>query len=188
MMFYDDAANYKDYLIDKFQSIAEIDAIAGSVNFEIDKLSDLIKTGVDNKFIATCDGTGAARLETILGVSTPLNSTLQARRDALKAKLMSKPPINLNALKAVIEAYMGIDVDITVSNYTITVKYRGESRIADLTPLYATSYDMIPANLLMEISYLYLMWDELDAQNLTFNQLDAKNLTFDTLERGEWIA
>lgn len=187
-MFYDDVADYKSYLIEKFQGIVEVDAIAGSVNFEIDKLSNLIKTGVNNRFIATCDETGAARWEKILSVSASLGSTLQARRNALKAKLMAKPPINLQVLKGVIQAYMGVDVDITVANFIVTVKYRGTSRIADLVPLYTTVYEMIPANLLMAISYSYLVWDELDAQNLIFDQLDTKNLTFDTLERGEWIA
>jgi len=186
-MFYDEKADFKSYLIDKFQDIAEIDQIANSVNFEADKLSGLIKTGVNNKFIASCDEAGAARWENILAVSAPLNSTLQARRDALKAKLMTKPPININVLKGVVEAYMGVDVDITVSNYIVTIKYRGTSRIADLTPLYTTMYEMIPANLLLAIAYSYLVWDEFDAQNLTFDQLDAKNLTFDTLERGEWV-
>ena len=187
-MFYDGSADFESYLPENLQGIVEIDALAGTINIEVDKLSALVKSMVDNKSVSTADETGVARWEKMIGVNTPLNSTLQARRDALKAKLMSKPPINLNVLKTIIQAYMGLEVDISVSNFTITVKYRGESRIADLNPLYVTAYETIPANMLLDISYLYLIWNELDTQNLTFNQLDAKNLTMDTLERGEWIA
>lgn len=187
MMFYDDESNYIDLLPEKLQGIAEINQIAGTVNFEIDKLSTVIKKYVNNKSPAYCDEDGAARWEKILGLSTPLNGTLQARRDAIRAKLMSKPPINLVALKAIVEAYMGLTVDITLDGYQVHIKYRGESRIADLNPLYATMWETIPANMLVDIAYLYLIWDELNAQNLTFDQLDAKSLTMDTFEKGEWI-
>ncbi|MFR5049386.1 MAG: putative phage tail protein [Faecalispora sporosphaeroides] len=187
-MFYDHASDYKSYLIDKLQDVVEIDAIAGAVNIQIDRLQDTVKQIVQNKSVSTCNEQGTARWERLLGVSSPLNSSLQARRDALRAKLITKPPINLNALRAVIEAYMGLGVDITVDNFTVKVRYRGESRTADLNPLYATAYEMIPANLLMNIAYLYLTWDELDAQAITFDQLDAKDLTMTEFERGEWIA
>lgn len=187
-MFYDHKSDYAYYLIQKMQDALEVKAIAGAVNPKIDDLSALVKQIDLNKSVSNCDEDGALRWEKILGVTSPLNSTLQARRDALKAKLMTKPPINLNTLKAVIEAYMGLGVEVSVHDFIVDVKYRGESRIADLAPLFATAYEMIPANLLMTIAYLYLIWDELDAQALTFNQLDAKNLTFTELERGEWIA
>lgn len=142
----------------------------------------------ENKSVSTADEAGCARWEKILGVSTPMNATLQARRDALKAKLMTKPPINLRVLKAIVEAYMGLAVDISVDGFMVKIRYRGESRIADLNPLIATAYEKIPANMLMDIAYAYLIWDELDAQNITFDALDAKNLTMTDLERGEWIA
>ena len=83
---------------------------------------------------------------------------------------------------------MGLGVDISVQDFVIKIRYRGESRVADLNPLYATAYETIPANLLLDIAYHYVTWDELDAQLMTFDQLDAKNLTLTQLERGEWIA
>ena len=185
-MFYDDPSDYLDLIPERLQGIVEINAIANSVNIQVDALSAIIKKYVDNKSPANADEDGCAHWEKILALSTPLNGTLQARRDAIRAKLMSKPPINVNALKAVVEAYMGLDVDVMVSGYQITIKYRGESRISDLNPLYATMCKMIPADMLVDISYLYLIFDELDAQSLTFDGLDAKELTFDTLEKGEW--
>lgn len=187
-MFYDESADYKAELPEIFQDVVEIDALAGALNIQLDKLSALVKSTAENKSVSTADEAGCARWEKMLGVSAPMNSTLQARRDALKAKLMTKPPINLQVLKAIVEAYMGLGVDISVDGYTVKIRYRGESRIADLNPLIATAYEKIPANMLLDIAYLYLIWDELDGQSLTFDTLDAKNLTMDNLERGEWIA
>lgn len=159
-MFYDNLADYALELPEAFADIVEIDAIGKTVNLQMDKLSDRIRRGVDNKSPSLADETGVARWEKILGVSTPLNSSLQARREALRAKLMSKPPINMQTLKGIIEAYMGLPVDMELNGYVIKVWYRGESRIADLKPLYATVYDTIPANLLLDIMYRWMTWGE----------------------------
>ena len=83
---------------------------------------------------------------------------------------------------------MGLEVDVSLDGYQVHIKYRGESRIADLNPLYATMWKTIPANMLVDIAYLYTIWDELDAQSLTFDELDAKNLTMNAFEKGEWIS
>ena len=181
-MFYDHASDYKSYLIDKLQDVVEIDAIAGAVNIQLDKLQNVVKQMVLNKSVTTCDEGGAKRWEKMLGVTSPLNSSLRARRDALRAKLMTKPPINLQALRAVVEAYMGLEVDITVEDFVIKIRYRGESRIADLNPLYATSYEMIPANLLMDIAYLYLTWGEVKSNYPTWGDVKAK--TWDAIHKG----
>jgi uncharacterized protein YmfQ (DUF2313 family) len=186
-MFYDEPSNYLEQLPEKLQGIVEINAIAGTVDFEIDKLSAVIKTAVNNRFPSTADEDGCARWEKILGLSTPMNGTLQARRDAIRAAIITKPPINLSTLKSIVEAYMGLTVDITIDGYNVHIKYRGESRIADLNPLFETMWKTIPANMLVDIAYAYLQWDELDEQNLTFDALDAINLTVTDFERGEWI-
>jgi uncharacterized protein YmfQ (DUF2313 family) len=186
-MFYDEPSNYLEHLPEKLQNIIEFDAIAGAVNFEIDKLSEAIKTAVNNRFPSTADENGCARWEKILGLSTPMNGTLQARRDAIRAAIITKPPINLSTLKSIVEAYMGLSVDIMLDGYNVHIKYRGTSRISDLNPLFETMWKTIPANMLVDIAYAYLQWDELDEQNLTFDELDALGLTMTDFERGEWI-
>jgi hypothetical protein len=186
-LFYEEPAEYKSYLPEKLQSTVEINALDTAVRSELDNFMAEIKKNVDNKFVSTGDEEGSLRWEKLLNVTTPLNGTLQARRDALKAKLMTKPPINLQVLKGIIKAYMGLEVDISVDNFTVKVRYRGESRIKDLNPLYVTAYETIPANMLMDIAYLYLLWSETDAKNLTWVQMDAKKLTWYQWERGEWL-
>lgn len=186
-MFYDEKADYKAFLQDCFQDVAEITALAGCINSQVDRLSQRIRAEVGNKSIEYADERGVARWESILSVSSPLTGSLKSRKEALKAKLMTKPPINLKSLKGIIEAYLGLAVDLSIVNYRVLAQYRGESKIKDISPLYATVYEIIPANLLLEISYRYMIWNELDAQQLLFDGLDAKSMSMDVFERGEWV-
>ena len=181
-MFYEDPADYLDFLPDRLQGIAEIDAIAGTVNIQIDKLSAYIRQHVDNRFPSTADESGCARWEKMLGISAPLNGTLQARRDAIRSKIMTKPPINLKTLQSIVEAYMGLPVGITLDGYQVRIKYRGESRIADLNPLYATMWTTIPANMLVDIAYLYATWGEVKAVYSTWGDVKAK--TWEQIHKG----
>lgn len=182
-MFYDNPSNYLDWIPDVLQGIVEVDEIAGTVDFEIDKLSATIKTAVDNRFPSAADASGCARWEKILGLSTPLNGTLQARRDAIWAAIITKPPINLQTLKSVVEAYMGLEVDLTLDGYQVHIRYRGESRIADLNPLYTTMWKTIPANMLVDIAYLYVTWGEAMAAYPTWGGMAAK--TWEQIHKGE---
>lgn len=186
-MFYNTPADFLSRLPDRLQDIVEFGALADAVNPELDALSAAIGTMAANKAISTADTDGLARWEAILGVSTPLSGTLKSRREALKARLMTKPPINMETLRNIIETYMGVPVEIDLADSVVSVLYRGTAKVADLRPLYATLYETIPASLLVEIAYKYLLWAEMDAQGLDFDALDALGLNWDTLERGEWI-
>ncbi len=186
-MFYNTPADFLSRLPERLQGVTEFSALADAVNPELDATNGAIAVLVANAAISTASAAGLSRWEAILGVSTPLNSTLKARREALKARLMTKPPINLETLRAIVEAYMGVGVEIGLNNSVVSVVYRGTANVADLRPLYATLYETIPANLLVEIAYKYLVWHEFDAQELRFAALGALALNWDTLERGEWI-
>lgn len=186
-MFYEETQSYKDYLPERLKGYYEIDVLDTIITAQHQKLNDLIKKQADNASIANADEDGVRRWEALLGLSHPLNSTLEARRDALKSRLMTKPPVNLKTLKNVIETYMGLGVDLSAEGYQITARYRGTSKISDLRPLFAEIQELIPASMLFEIFYLYITWQELGDQSLTFAQLNAKNLTWHDFERGEWI-
>lgn len=179
-MFYDKAIAFKEYLPQRLQGYTEIDAIDQAVNAEFGRLMGCLKTGADNRSIAHADLEGVARWEKILGVTSPLHSTLESRRDALKARLMTKPPINLKVLRGIVEAYMEVPVEINVADFTAKITYRGETKVSDLRPLLATAYQTIPANLLMEIAYAYVTWAEISG--MTWAQ--AAEQTWDQLRKG----
>jgi len=185
-MFYKTKAEPIKLLPDILAETDELQAVCSAAGSVIDELNGLIAKAADNSFIKYADTDGVTRWEKILGVSAPLDSTLQSRREAVLARLISKPPINLAALKNIIETYMGVEVDIEAQGYLIKVSYRGETKIADLKPLFATAYELIPAVMLLEISYRYLIWRELDAVSIDFNGLDAENMTWQQFEKGEW--
>ena len=67
------------------------------------------------------------------------------------------------------------------------VSYRGESKLADLSPMFATVYELIPASMLLMIGYRYIVWSEMDSFNMSFLQLDSKTLTWSDFEKGEWV-
>lgn len=186
-MFYDAKSDFIGKLPERLREVVEFSALADAVNPELDRLNSAIARMAANKAILTADSDGLLRWEKILGVSTPMNSTLQARREALVARLMTKPPINLKVLRGIIEAYMGLVVDIFTEGYFVRVRYRGESRIKDLVPLYATAYEIIPACMLLDIAYKYLVWEELDSLAMDFDALDAVGADWETFEKGEWI-
>lgn len=186
-MFFDAEANTLAMLPERLQSILEFQVIAGTADPELDGLNGAIGLLAASASVSTASGDGLLRWEKILGVSASINSTDEARRQALRARLMAKPPINLTTLRGIVEAFMGVPVEISVADSVVSVVYRGTSRVADLTPLYAELYETIPASLIVTIAYKYVVWAELDAQELTFDELDALGLDWDTFERGEWI-
>ena len=115
-----------------------------------------------------------------------MDPSLEARKEALIANLLTKPPINVRVLREIIETYMGLEVDISVKGQTVRVKYRGESRISDLVPLYVTINNAIPANMLLYITYKHLNWDELDGLAMNFDELDDVNVNWNEFDKGEW--
>ena len=181
MLWWDSQSDYASFLPKMWDQIEEVAAIAQAVNPEIDNIKGELRRLVYNRFPQAADEEGIARWEKLLGVSSPLNSSLKARREAVLAKLRTKPPINLITLKEIIEAYMGVTVEIYLDGYTVKVRYRGESRIADLAPLYATAYETIPANLILEIAYAYVTWVEV----LSKSWETAKQGSWDQLRRGD---
>ena len=181
MLWWDSQSDYASFLPKMWDQIEEVAAIAQAVNPEIDNIKGELRRLVYNRFPQAADEEGIARWEKLLGVSSPLNSSLKARREAVLAKLRTKPPINLITLKEIIEAYMGVTVEIYLDGYTVKVRYRGESRIADLAPLYATAYEAIPANLILEIAYAYVTWGEV----LSKSWETAKQGSWDQLRRGD---
>lgn len=187
MLFYERKAEPIKLLPEMIGETDEMQVICEAAGEVIDSLNRCIAETADSCFIKTASGAGLQRWEKILDVSSPLDSTEQSRREALSAKLISKPPINAAVLKNIIETYMGVEADIETVQYLIKVSYRGESKVADLAPMFATVYELIPADMLLEISYRYLIWQELDSQQLSFEQLDEKEICWSEFEKGEWI-
>ena len=138
MLFFEKKTELITLLPERLREVEEFKLICGCVAEELDKANCFIAETATDIFVPTAGENGLSRWEKILGVFTPLGTTVKARREAVLAKLMTKPPINLAVLKGIIEAYMGVAVEITVEGYRISVKYRGEARVVDIAPLFVT--------------------------------------------------
>lgn len=158
-----EARPYIDHVPEFLREIIEIKALGNAIQISMAKFYDAMDELVSNQYPDTMSAVIVERWEKILNLSTPINGSLESRRQAIKAKLLTKPPINLQTLKAVIEAYLGVGVNCSLLEkpYTINVTYRGLTSIPDLEPLYQTIYELIPANMALEIAYAYIKWQEI---------------------------
>ena len=171
-MFYDDQADYLYFLPDKIASTEEARAIAEAINPEIDLLSATIKMMANDKNISTASITGIARWEDMLGINPVQGATLEQRRDAVKSKLISKPPINLRRLEEVVSTYLGVPATAEVKNYILTIWYRGAIIGDGQDALQENVERIIPANLVLKILYNYIRWGAI--KPLTWGQLKQK--------------
>lgn len=175
-MYENERRSYESHIPEQLTDFAEVKALGDAVNIKINDIYATMELILNNAITDTMDEKIVARWEKILSISSPAESTLEARRNAILAKFKSRPPINLDTLKNIVEAYLGVPVDISTAeqDYVVTIKYRGLKSLPDLTPLYNTVYDLIPANILMEIIYAYVVWNEIQS---TWNQVSNKTWT-----------
>lgn len=157
-----EAKRYLDHVPMVLQDLVEIRALDGAIEIEMEKLHMMMEQLEANQYVSTMDLQTTMRWESILNLTTPISDTIESRRQAIAAKLLSQPPINLETLREIVQAYLGVSVNIAIHNqpYTVNVTYRGLAKLPDLIPLYKTIYDVIPANMILEIAYAYVTWNE----------------------------
>lgn len=172
-----EARPYIDHVPKFLREIIEIKALGNAIQISMAKFYDAMDELVSDQYPDTMSAVIVERWEKILNLSTPINGSLESRRQAIKAKLLTKPPINLQTLKAVIEAYLGVGVNCSLLEkpYTINVTYRGLTSIPDLAPLYQTIYELIPANMALEIAYAYIKWQEILEMQKTWEKVKEKD-------------
>ena len=106
--FYEIPADYVSHLPEVLQDMEDIQLMAKIINPYLDALNGKIRRIVDNKTVTFADAEGISRWEQILGVSPPIGSTLEERRNACLAKLRARGVINLDTLRRVVETYLGV--------------------------------------------------------------------------------
>lgn len=175
-----EARPYQDHIPEFLKDIIEIKALGAAIQVSMDKLYDAIDELIYNQYPDSMLVETVDRWERILNLSTPIDGTLESRRQAIKAKLLTKPPINLKTLKSVVEAYLGVEVNCSLLEkpYTINVTYRGLTSLPNLDPLYQTIYDLIPANMALEIEYAYVQWQEILSNQQTWGKVKERDWNY----------
>lgn len=110
-----------------------------------------------------------------LGIVTDTEKDIDERREQISSRWRSKGICTADRIKAVALAYDNGEVDVTLNNSTITVKYNGFYGLpSNQSDLESTIQKIIPCHLALEFLQQYLLLDEITS--LTLNELQTKTL------------
>lgn len=101
--------NYQPPLVRKQR---EMGYITSAENPEFERIYELLDIAMKDQFVVTATEIGISRWEKILKIKPPAGSTLEQRRAAVLARLLSNMPINLEVVRQVVETYLGVPADI----------------------------------------------------------------------------
>ncbi len=166
---------YIEYLPEVYREILEVKALNASINLELDRYYQYMQLFINNAHIDSADLETIKRWESIFEINSPIKENLVNRRNAVKAQILGRPIINVNTLKSMTEAYLGVPVSIELhpEDYTIKITYKGIEKLPDMDPYYASVYKTIPANLLVTIAYAFAVWGEVKKK--TWGHLKSKS-------------
>lgn len=128
---------------------------------------------------------GLAYWETICGIPVDESKPDDQRRSVIKSKLRGAGTITLEVIKNVADSYQNgeIKVEEIFSEYKVVITFIGtRGKPPNESDMRQVLREIIPAHLILEFRYTYLIWDELDAADLTWDELEALNMTWDKLE------
>lgn len=165
---------YVSYLPDVLKDIIQFKATGESIDIELDTYYEGIQQLLNNGFVDTSTLEVVKRWEKIFEINNPIDADLQSRRNAIKAKMIGQPPINISTLKDYTETYLGVPVNIVIHEnpYVIKMQYKGITELPDMSPYYAAIYNLVPANIQVLINYAFRTWRSL--KNSTWQQLKLK--------------
>ncbi|WP_410772186.1 putative phage tail protein [Fontibacillus sp. BL9] len=128
---------------------------------------------------------GLARWENLCGIPVDESKPYDQRRSVIKSKLRGAGTVTLEVIKNVADSFENgeIKVEEIFSKYQVVITFidtRGKP--ANEPDMRTALREIIPAHLELAFHYTYLIWDELDAADLTWDELEALNMTWDELE------
>lgn len=179
------SANVPPYLL----RAKEYRCLIESEGAEFDRLQNDIDSILGQFFVSTATW-GLDQWEEFLGLEIYAGKPADQRRSRIISKMRGIGTVTVAMIKNVAEAYDGGTVDVTEQPefYQITITFIDTRGVPpNIEDLKEAIEEIIPAHLGVVYQYRYLIWDELDALNLTWDELDALNLTWDEFETGGWL-
>lgn len=165
-------------------------AVLDTKGKEFDALKTLLLFIIDQLFVASASGWGLDWWEKELSLPTIAGKPDSERRSRILSKLRGMGTVTVNLMEVIAEAYDNGDIELIdhPEDYYFIVKFISSRGIPpNLNDVKAAIEEAKPAHLEVLYEFTYLIWDELDAKNITWDQLDAKNLTWDEFETGAWL-
>ncbi len=133
---------------------------------------------------------GLSLWEALYGIKSDISKSYEYRRTRIISKMRGAGTTTAALIKNVAESFSNGDVEIieVAAQHRFDVKFVGTLGIPpNMDDLTAAIEQIKPAHLAYAYIFIYMIWDVLDAQAITFTQLDALNVDWDTFKRGEWI-
>lgn len=166
------------------------EAVIDTLGAEGDTERLLLLFAIEQLFAANASAWGLDYWELDLGLESYVGKPDEQRRSRLLSKLRGVGTVTINLIKTVAEAYDGGNVDVTEETdlYQLTITFIDTRGVPpNIEDLREAIEEIIPAHLGVIYQYRYLIWDELEALDLTWDELDALYLTWDEFEIGGWL-
>ena len=133
---------------------------------------------------------GLSLWEALYGIEPDVSKSYEYRRTRIVSKMRGAGTTTAALIQNVAESFSNGNVEIieVAAEYRFDVKFVGTLGIPpNMDDLTAAIEQIKPAHLAYAYIFIYMIWDVLDAQRLTFSALDTKRFDWKALERGEWI-
>ncbi|MCD9025740.1 YmfQ family protein [Cohnella silvisoli] len=151
---------------------------------ELDKLFQALDGTLEQYFVTTATW-GLDLWERELGIPTDTAKPIDQRRSVILSKIRGIGTVTVSLIKSVSEAYDGGTVEITVHPevYSFTVKFIDTRGIPpNLDDLKEVIEQIKPAHLVVEYSFTYLSYGELESSGITFGGIESTGKKFGELE------
>lgn len=179
----------KRYVPNYLLTATEYKSVIESDGAEIEKLRQDIDSTLEQFFVPTATW-GLDKWEKFLGLEIHTGKPIEHRRSRIISKMRGLGTVTVEMMKNVAEAYDGGTVDVTEQAplYQFTVEFIDTRGIPpNLDDLKAAIEEIKPAHLAVAYKFRYLIWDDLDLENLTWDNLDAMNIAWADFEAGGWL-
>lgn len=164
--------NLKYYLPSFYDDVVDMQELIDTEQMELNSILSETQNVFKQTFTDEMSQPGVERWESILNISPLQSQSLENRINAIKTKLYVKNKANFTFLQSVVEAY-GTIFDIYFDNATSTVFIKF-SELTSFSDVQEKIREIVPAHLLINLSYNYLLISEVQA--LTINQMQATQL------------
>jgi len=137
------------------------------------------------QFYITTATWGLKYWEELLNIPTNESDSYDVRRSRVLSRWRAVGNFSEDLIKSVCESFLNGEVDVKIrpAQYEVIIKFVGKRGIPpNLEDLKAIVNGLIHAHYGVSYEFTYLIWDEVDKENMTFDELDAANYTFDELE------
>ena len=162
----------KYYLPEIYEDVIDFKELIESEQVEINDLWLSVANTLKETFTDDMGIEGITRWENILNIVTSQSQTESDRRNIIKTKLYVKNKLNFDFLNSVVSAYGTVySIELNPATSTVVIKFRD---LTDLADVQTKVREMVPAHLLIDMSYYYLLISQVE--QLTITQMQSKNL------------